>query len=125
MTAGTRLRRFVTGEPTVVDRAWAQHRRHWAGPLSQRTTFGAGFTAGYRAALEREPLKIQLDPAQLAELGLVVLTPDEVDVVAPALLEAGTRHLERPGKAWQELGAKVHAIAQRLFDSLPDHDEEE
>ncbi len=45
----------------------------------------------------------------------VLLTPDEIDVVAPALLEAGTRHLEKPGIAWQQLGAYLHRIAERLY----------
>lgn len=46
----------------------------------------------------------------------VLLTPDEVDVVAPVLLEAGTRHLER-GTAWHELGHRLHAIAERLYET--------
>jgi hypothetical protein len=100
-----------------IDGAWKDHRRVWAGPLRGRNLFGAGFTAGYRSALEREPLRVQLDADELARLGLAVLTPDEVDVVAPALLEAGTRHLERPGTALQELGRRLHSIAERLYEA--------
>jgi hypothetical protein len=143
MTAGDRWARHdeTPGHfgpvPSPLEQAWADHRRIWSGPLDPRITFGAGFAAGYRAALERDVPRLRIVMPEgfvLDDLGArlveyepmlelppepiegAVLTPDDIDVVAPALLEAGTRHLER-GTAWHELGRRLHAIAERLYSA--------
>ncbi len=95
----------------TIGTAWAEHRRIWGGPLDDRIRFGAG----YQAALVRQPTRMQVTAPELEALGCVILTPAEIDLVAPALLEAGTRHLEQRGTAWHELGTHLHRIAARLY----------